>query len=113
MRVLPHEVLLCEIYLKLRPRLACRRILFPQTTHVGEVYCGEDQVVRHGHDLLRRVHELSCAGVVHSCLNVFDDGLKWLVDIVWRIHARCVELEVCRGDLVIVRLELIDNLQES
>ena len=100
-----------KVNIKLCPRLACHRLLVSLATRVSEVSRGEDQVVRRNHDLIRCVRDLSGVGEVHGCLNLLDNGLKWLVNILWRIYERHVELEVCWGDLVVVRLEAINHLQ--
>ena len=102
-----------ELCLKLRPHLSCQWPLVPPATRVGKVPHGEDQVGRYSRDLLRHVRNLSGVGGFHSHLNLFNDGLEWLVDIVWHIHARRVGLEVDRGYLVIVRLEVINHHKES
>ena len=61
-------------------------------------------------DLRWRLRDLSGVGEVHGRLNLLNDGLGRLVNIVQRIHACHVELEVCRGDLAVVCLEVIDSV---
>ena len=94
LHVLTRPVFLHEVNLKLFPRLACRRILVPLVTHVGEVACGEDRVLGRSHDLFRNVQDLYSVGKFHGRINFIDDGLEWIINIVLHIHARRVELEV-------------------
>ena len=113
MCVLPHGVFLREVSFKILPHIAFRWPLVPPAIRIGELARGEDQVVSRSHNLLRRVRGLSGVGEVHGRLNLFDDGIERLVDIVRRIHTCRVELEVFQGDLVIVSLGVINQLEES
>ena len=103
----------CKVHFKLRPRLARHWLLLPPATRIGKVARGKDYSVHCSEKLLRRVQDLSGVGKVHSCLNLFGDRLERLVDIVRRIHARHVDIEVGRGDLVIFCLDVINHLQAS
>ena len=94
LRVLPSAVFLRKVFFKLHPRLAFRWPLVPPSTCVGELARGEDQFVSRRHNLLWHVRDLSGIGKVHDRPNLFDYVLERLVDIVWGIHVRRVELEV-------------------
>ena len=97
-------MLLQKVALELCPSLVYLRLMVPLAAGVSETAHEEDEVLGCGYDLFWFVWDLPDVGEVNGRLDLIDDIFKRLIDIVWRVNTCHVELEVRRGNLVLVCL---------
>ena len=77
--------------------------MIPSTADIGKISSDKDKTVGCCQNLFWSVHDITRVDEVNFRFNLINDHFERLVDVMRRVDHHSVELEVNRGNPVLVR----------
>jgi hypothetical protein len=75
-----------NVSLEIGPSFVCGHFYILSVAHTHETYCGKDLGISHADLLCRTDCSVSCLCVVHTILNLLEQGFHWLSGVPCLAH---------------------------